>query len=477
MRYIQGTDREQMTLLPEILDDFITENNPVRFIDAFVNTLDMKELEFCYSITKDTGRKPYDPKDLLKLYIYGYLNKLRSSRTLEKATHRNIELMWLIKRLHPDFKTIADFRKDNSKALKKVCRSFILLCKDLNLFGCELIAIDGSKFSASNSNRRNYTQNKLEKLIKKIDRKVDHYLQQMDQGDENESSVSDISTEELNDKINQLKKDKAKYQELQSKIRQSGNSQISLTDPDSRMMKTQQGMDVSYNVQIVTDSQHKLIVTHDVTSEINDMKLLHPMAAEAKEILEIETLDAVADAGYFERENIKKCNEDTIRTYVPCPTRSHNKSQGLYTNKDFIYNSHDDTYQCPANHTLTYRGLRKRKKSGITEKKYTTHACYSCPQKSKCTRTRTTRYVYRWEHEDVLEQLYQRMKENPEKIKIRKSLVEHLFGTMKHSMGHRYFLTRGIEKVSGEMSLSVLCYNLKRVLNIVNFKELMVAIQ
>lgn len=477
MRYIQGIDRQQTTLLPEMVDDYIAENNSVRFIDVFVDGLDIQKLGFKYSQPKITGRMPYNPADLLKLYIYGYLNKLRSSRRLERATYQNIELIWLLHKLHPDFKTISDFRKDNSKSLKQVCREFTLLCKKLDLFGCELIAIDGSKFSASNSNRRNYTKNKLEKLIKKIDEQVDDYLKQMDHGDQAEASVLNISAEELNQKIEQLKKRKDRYEDLQSQIEQSSEPQVSLTDPDSRMMRTQQGKDVAYNVQIVTDSKHKLIVTHEVTNEINDLKQLHPMAVQAKEVLETEELDVVADAGYFDRENLKECQDETINTYVPRPNRSHNKSRGLYTNEDFVYDSQGDTYQCPDGQTLTFRGYRKRKESGQIEKKYTTHACYMCQQRSKCTRSKTTRYIYRWEHEDVLEQLSQRMKENPEKINLRKSLVEHPFGTMKRAMEHHYFLTRGIEKVSGEMSLSVLCYNLKRVLNIMNFKELLLAVR
>jgi hypothetical protein len=381
-----------------------------------------------------------------------------------------------MRRLQPDFKTIADFRKDNTKSIRAVCRDFILLCRKLDLFGKELIAIDGSKFKASNSNHRNFTKNKLTKLIKKIDDEIDSYLDELDEGDEREKDVKQPTAEELKKKIEQLRKRKGKYQKLQSQMNQSGEIQISLTDPDSRMMQNHQGKDVAYNVQIVTDSKHKLIVTHEVTNEINDLKQLHPMSVQAKKILETEELDAVADAGYFERENIKKCHDDKIKTYVPRPNRSHNKSQGLYTNEDFIYDPQQDTYQCPAGQTLTFRGYRKRKKSGLVEKKYTTHACYACQQKSKCTRSKTTRSIYRWADQEVLEQLNQRMKENPEKVCLRKSLVEHPFGTIKHWMGHDHFLTRGIDNVSAEMSLSVLVYNLRRVLNLVDFKELMAVV-
>jgi transposase len=473
MRYIQGTDRDQVTLLPEIMDDYVSDNNPVRFIEAFVDNLDMNELSFTYATTKHTGRKPYNPKALLKLYIYGYLNKTRSSRQLEKATHRNIELIWLMQKLHPDFKTIADFRKDNTKSLKKVCREFTLLCKKLDLFGGELIAIDGSKFSASNSNRRNYTRNKLEKLIKKIDEQVNEYLNQMDKSDQAEESVADISVDELNQKIEQLKERKEEYQELQAQIENSDSTQISLTDADSKMMHTHQGKDVSFNVQIVTDSKHKLIPAHDVTNDCNDQKQLHPMASEAKEILEVDEIDAVADTGYFDRENLKKCHDNGITTYVPHPEKSN---YGLYTRNDFQYNTDEDTYLCPAGQALTFRGLKKIEKTGITEKKYTTHACYTCKQKQKCTKSKTTRYIYRWVHEEIIEQMTERLEENKEMIEKRKALVEHPFGTIKHWMNHGYFLTRGLENVRGEMSISVLVYNLKRVLNIVDFKELMAAV-
>lgn len=476
MRYIQGNDRNQTTLLPEVVDDYIKEDNAVRFIDAYIDNLDLVKLNFTYSETKETGRRPYNPADLLKLYIYGYLNRIRSSRQLEKATHRNIELIWLMRRLQPDFKTIADFRKDNTQSIREVCRDFILLCRKLAMFGRELIAIDGSKFKASNSNRNNFTKNKLTRLIKKIEDEIDSYLDDLDEGDQREKDVKQPSAEELKKKIEQLRRRKGKYQKLKSRLDQSEEKQISLTDPDSRMMQSHQGKDVSYNVQIVTDKKHKLIVTYAVTNECNDIQQLHAMASQAKETLEVEELDVVADAGYFERENIKKCHDDHIRTYVPRPTRSHNKSLGLYTKADFLYNAKQDTYQCPSGQTLTFRGYRKRKKAGIKEKKYTTHSCYTCSQKPKCTRSKTTRYIYRWEHEDVMEKLQQRVNENPEKLDLRKALVEHPFGTIKHWMGHHHFLTRGIGNVSAEMSLSVLTYNLKRVLNIVDFKELMAVV-
>jgi transposase len=366
MRYVQGTDRQQTTLLPERVDDYISENNPVRFIDVFVDSLDLQKLGFKYSETKEVGRMPYNPADLLKLYVYGYPNRLRSSRRLEKATYQNIEAIWLLHRLHPDFKTIADFRKDNLKAIKQVCCEFILLCKRLDLFGCELIAIDGSKFSAVNSNSRNYTKKKLQQLIRKVDEQIDTYLKELDQGDQLEQNVKTPSAEELAQKIEQLRRKSDNYQGLQRKLDKSEDTQVSLTDPDSRMMKTQTGRDVSYNVQIVTDSKNKLIVDYEVTSDENDLKQLSTMAIKAKNILGVETISAVADAGYWDRNNIKTCDEQQIDSYVPKFEKSHNKSQGFFTKDDFHFDPVADCYHCPAGQILDHRG--NRNKNGFEEK-------------------------------------------------------------------------------------------------------------
>jgi len=474
MRYIQGPDRQQTNMLPELIDDYITENNPARFIDAFVDGLDLQQLGFKYSETKETGRMPYNPADLLKLYIYGYLNKLRSSRRLEKATHQNIELIWLMHKLHPDFKTIADFRKDNLQPIKQVCREFTLLCKRLDLFGCELIAIDGSKFSAVNSNSRNFTKKKLQKLIRKVDEQIDVYLKELDLGDQSEQNVKTSSAEELAKKIEQLRTRKGKYQELQQQQAQSEDTQVSLTDPDSRMMKTHTGRDVAYNVQIVTDNKNKLIVEYEVTNDECDQKQLSAMAIKAKDILGVETISAVADAGYWERNNIKTCHEEKIDVYLPKPEKSHNKSQGFFTKSDFRYDPVVDCYHCPAGQALIHRGVRK--KNGFEENVYTTSACYQCALKSKCSKNKRPRRIFRWIHEDVMERLDQRVQNHNEIIKLRKALVEHPFGTLKHWMDQGYFLMRGKPKVSAEMALSVLSYNLKRVLKIKDFKELMVAL-
>ncbi len=475
MRYIQGTDRQQTTLLPERVDDYIAENNPVRFIDAFVDSIDLQQLEFKYSETKDIGRMPYNPGDLLKLYIYGYLNKIRSSRQLERATHQNIELIWLLHQLHPDFKTIADFRKDNQSSIKLVCREFSVLCRRLDLFGCELIAIDGSKFSAVNNNARNFTKKKLQRLIRQVDEQIDAYLEEMDQGDRAEQDVKTPSTEELKKKIEQLRMKKGHYRGLQKQLNKSEVTQVSLTDPDSRLMKTSAGFDMAYNVQIVTDSKNKLIVDYEVTNDECDQKMLSAMAIKAKETLGVETISAVADAGYWERSNLKICHEAGIEVYLPQkPEKSNNKSQGLFTKDDFHFDAAADYYICPAGQKLACRGSRER--NGYKEKLYIASACSHCSLKSKCSRNKKSRRIFRWVHEDIMEQLDRRSQDHKEIVNLRKALVEHPFGSLKHWMGHGYFLMRGRPKVSTEMALSILSYNMKRILKIKDFKELMAAV-
>ncbi|MFX0139619.1 MAG: IS1182 family transposase [Candidatus Hodarchaeota archaeon] len=471
MRYIEGSDRNQSLLFPEMIDDYVDENNPVRFIDAFVNSLDLLKLGFTHSMTSHTGRKPYNPADLLKLYIYGYLNKIRTSRQLEKATYRNLEVIWLMRKLKPDFKTISDFRKDNKQALKKVCREFIMLCKNLDLFGCELIAIDGSKFSAVNHNNKCYTQNKLKHMLKAIDNKIDEYLSLLDDEDHNEADVKEPTAAELQIKIDSLEQRKAELQQIQQEITDSDASQQSLTDPDSRMMTGTQGADVSYNVQIVTDAKHKLIVDFEVTNDINDENQLYNMASKAKQTLDTDAIEVTTDMGYYNAIEIEKCETDNITCYIPKPKPSSTRDDGRYTVNDFHYDVEHDCYICPTNQQLTYRFQTKTKNK--IQKVYEGVTCKGCAHRSKCTSSKANnRRIYRWIHEDILERMQQRMLVQPEKVLQRKCLVEHPFGTIKHWMDQSYFLTRGFEKVTAEFSLSVLAYNIKRVLNIIGVKEL-----
>jgi transposase len=298
--------------------------------------LDLLDLGFLKAIAKDTGRPPYNPGDLLRLYVYGYLNRTRSSRQLEREAGRNVELMWLMRKLRPDFKTIADFRKENAAGIKKVCREFTVWCKRLELFGGELVAIDGSKFRAVNSSKRNFTQKKLRRMIREIDDKIDQYLKELDRQDKQEAGPQSLSREQLKEKIEGYKERRAQYEQLKSDLDQGGESQISLTDPESRSMRVGHGVEVSYNVQIVVDQKNKLLVEHEVTNEVIDLGQLSAMAKKAKETLGVETLEVVADRGYYNGEEVKACEQSGITAYVPKSNTSSNLKRGLFTKEDFF---------------------------------------------------------------------------------------------------------------------------------------------
>jgi transposase len=445
MGYINGFDRDQIILFPEVIDDYVDAANPVRFLDVFVDSLDLKTLGFTHATPTKTGRPAYHPRDMLKLYIYGYLNKIRSSRKLEHETQRNIELMWLLRKLTPDFKTIADFRKDNPQALKHVCREFTILCKKLDLFGRELIAIDGSKFKAVNSKARNFSEKKLQQLLQHINDKIETYLKDLDKQDVVETHITKESAQTLKEKIDQLRAHQEHHEELLEKLRDSEATQISLTDPDSRSMKTKQGTDVCYNVQIAVDQQHKLIVDHEVTNDVTDLDQLATMAKRAKDTLEAERVEAVADMGYYNGEEVKKCLEDGITPYISKPNTSANSKLGLFGKEDFLYDAAKDCYHCPAGQALVFRF--ETIEQGRQIRYYSTSACKTCPLKSQCTRNKANRRITRWVHEAMLEEMQQSVTTHPEKIKARKSLVEHPFGTMKRGMDQGYFLTRGLVKV------------------------------
>jgi len=466
MGHKRGINREQSVLFPEVLDEYISNENPVRFIDAYVDSLDVEQMRFHHAKPAERGRPPYHPGDLLKLYLYGYLNRIRSSRELEKATQRNVEVMWLLRRLAPDFKTIADFRKDNTETMKKVCHEFTLLCKKLDLFGGELVGIDGSKFSAVNHNSRSYTKQKLQQFINQIDEKIKTYFTRLESADITEGNQRAMQQGALCEHITHLQEHKAELEELQKTLMESGETSLSLTDPDSRLMVTgKHGNDVSYNVQIAVDAKHKLIVASDVTNEANDLHQLSPLAQAAKEILEVERLDVTADKGYYNGTQIAECEQQNISCYIPEPKKSQNKALGLYTDKDFRYDPEGDTYFCPANQRLSfhYRTIKGNKEVRV----YETSCCKQCLLRSQCTRSRSyNRRIYRWVHEDIIEAMRERMSCHPDIRSKRKELVEHPFGTIKHWMNHGYFLMRGKKKVAAEVSMSVLVYNMKRVMNI-----------
>ncbi len=470
--YITGPDRSQSIMFPEMIDEYVSEDNAVRFIDAYVDNLNLFELGFTHSIPKLTGRPSYAPSDLLKLYIYGYLKKTRSSRQLAQLTQLNVEVFWLLKKLQPDFRTISEFRKENTEGLKRVCKEFTLFCKKLNLFGGELIAIDGSKFSAVNHNSKSLTKNELAELLKQIDKNIEEHFLNIEKQDAIEQSVEQTSTEELQEAISKLKKRKEILSELQTSLEESGERQIAKTDPDCRKMRTgNQGIDMSYNVQIGVDSKHKLIVAHDITSEGNDINQLVAMANQAKEVLDLDELNVTADKGYFNEKQIAECETNKIKCFIPEMQKSKNKVKGLFTNKDFTYDRINDLYDCPAKEKLELRYTEQRygRKIGI----YKTKACKGCKLFSKCTTSKQGRKISRSEYKDVIEMMEKRMKENPMIAAQRKSIVEHPFGTLKHTMRHGYFLLKGKAKVSGEIGMSILTYNMKRVINIIGIAPLL----
>jgi transposase len=475
MSHIRGADRSEVLLFPEALDDYIAQDNPVRFIEAFVLSLDLVELGFARATPAATGRPGYDPADLLKLYVYGYLNRVRSSRLLEREAARNVEIMWLLGRLTPDFKTIADFRRDNLEAIRVVCREFTLLCKRLDLFGGELVAIDGSKFRAGNSRKRNFNPPKLERIIKALDERTTAYLAEMERQDAAAPSAAKLSVEELGAKIEQLKGRRRFHEEIAARLRESGAQEISLTDPDSRLMSVGQGLDVCYNVQTAVDSKHKLIVHHEVTNAHTDEGCLVDMATMAKGVLEVETLEAVADKGYYAGEEIKRCEEQGIVTFIPKVRVVPKLKNQLFTKDDFRYDPLTDTYTCPEGARLTHR-FTTPERNGVKQRYYRTTACKTCAARAVCTENNRGRTIKRLMNEDVLERMAQRLKTYPEKMRLRSQLVEHPFGTMKRGMNQGYFLLRGLRKVAAEMSLTVLCYNLKRALKIVGVEGLLGAV-
>jgi transposase len=473
--FIEGEDRYQATLFPERLDDYIAEDSPVRVIDVFIDELDISGLGF-KTVAEVTGRPGYHPRTLLKLYIYGYLNRIQSSRRLEREAQRNVELMWLTGRLAPDFKTIADFRKDNGEAICLVCREFVMLCRKLELFTDAFVAIDGSKFKAVNNRDRNFTKAKLKRRLQQIDESIERYLGQIASADRQETAQAKDKTERLENKIATLKQEMALLKKLEVRLLEALDQQISLTDPDARSMATSgrgTGM-VGYNVQLAVDAKHHLIVSHQVTNVGHDRTQLANMAKRTKEAIGTESLEVVADRGYFKGEELRACEQANITTFLPKPQTSGNMAKGLFGKRDFIYDAEADEYTCPGEQRLVYHFTREEK--GQVIRRYWSSACPYCELKPQCT-TGVYRRVSRWEHEAVIEAAEQRLDQEPERMRIRRSTVEHPFGTLKAWMGYNHFLTRTLPRVSTEMSLQVLAYNLKRLIAIKGVKPLIAAIQ
>jgi transposase len=385
MKYLRGPDRSQVQLLPPCLDDYAQANSAVRFLEAYVESLDLLKLGFERAQPPTMGRPPYHPADLLKLYLYGYLNRIRSSRRLEAEATRNLELMWLLRGITPDFKTIADFRKDNVRAFKPLFKTFNLLCRKEGLFGAELVAIDGSKFKAVNNIGQHYTQKQLEELVAKIEKRIEEYLGQLDQEDAQAEGVAGKpSAESLRAKIDQLQKRAADGKELLQEMGQAQVKEISLTDRDSRGQKK---VGVGYNVQIAVDAKHHLIAEPEVVQDANDRKQLSPLASAAKKELQVENLRAVADGGYHEAEQLEACEQAGLETYVSTPATTSGQSRGgqqVYPKERFKYDAQSDSYECPAGQQLK-RGYQGDAKGKERIYYYNVAACGGCACRSQCT--------------------------------------------------------------------------------------------
>lgn len=475
-RFVQGEDRSQGMLLPELLDDYVAEANPVRVIDIFVDELDLGKLGFRGVDAAPTGRPSYHPAVLLKIYIYGYLNRIQSSRRLEREAQRNLELIWLTRRLAPDFKTIANFRKDNGNAIRNVCRHFIVLCRKLDLFSQSIVAIDGSKFKAVNNRDRNFTTGKVRARVEQIEQSIARYLAAMDTADRAQPDIAEAKTSRIKEKLVKLKQQMQDLKAMEQRLRDVPDGQVSLTDPDARSMATSgrgTGI-VGYNVQSAVDDKHHLIVAHEVTNVGHDRAALAMMAEQARVATGIKDLNVVADRGYFSGEQILACDQSGITPYVPKPLTSNSKADGRFGKQDFVYVAETNEYRCPAGQRLIYRYTNLE--AGLTTHAYWSSHCQRCSMKTQCTHL-SYRRVRRWEHEDVLDAMQQRLDRAPEKMRVRRQTAEHPFGTIKFWMGASHFLTRTLPQVSTEFSLHVLAYNLHRVVKILGTAGLMRAIK
>ena len=474
-RFIEGENRSQSTLFPESLEDYIAEDNAIRVVDAFVDKLDLKKLGFDRAEPSVTGRPGYQPATMLKIYVYGYLNRIQSSRRLERESHRNVELIWLTGRLMPDFKTIADFRKDNKKAIRRVCVEFVGVCRELELFSATLVAIDGSKFKAVNSRDKNFTSKSVKRRLQKTQANIDRYLAKLDAVDKEEPEVREVTAAELKQKIASME---AKMEELkghEAEVEAHPDKQVSLTDPDSRsMMKAGGGSIVGYNVQTAVDSKHHLIAAHEVTNAPSDRSQLASMAGQAKTALDAKTLTVIADPGYYKGEEILNCYKAGIKALVAKVDTSGKRAKGEYPRSDFIYDAQNDEYVCPANERMAYKFTTKE--DGKQLRVYITYQCASCPLQSKCTKAKERR-IRRWEHEQILETAEAELKKNPDAMRQRKRLVEHPYGTIKHWMGSTHFLMKRLSNVQAEMSLHVLAYNLRRAINVLGVPRILEQLQ
>jgi transposase len=475
MGFLTGSNRNERLLMPDCVDDYVSEDNVARLIDAFVERIELEKCGFQRVKPAETGRPAYSPADLLKLYIWGYFNQVRSSRKLERECNRNLEAIWLMRNLRPDFKTIADFRRDNAKAFKAVLKQFNVLCRKLELFGRELVAIDGSKLKAVNSVARNFKKDKTAEVLDRLNTRLEQYITDLDKADQQEEAEDREQPTEIKNLAQKIEKMQAFQQELEQALEEaekSGATEVSLTDPESRRMLK---VGVGYNGQIAVDDKHHLIVAAEVVQDANDQHQLVAMAQEAKEALETDKLKAVADGGYYNYSDIAQCEKQNIEAYMPRPEKGSAVKDGLYSKHDFKYDAEEDCYHCPGGAKLTRRGKEVYRRGNKIVNYQNAKACRACPLREKCT-TSKGRIVSRWEGEDEAERMQQRMETNPEIMKRRKATVEHVFGTMLFWRSGRCLLTKGLQKVRGEFSLHALAYNLTRAINVVGMAALLRAL-
>jgi len=479
--HVGGTHRDQTVLFPDTLDKYVDAENPVRFIDAFIDSLNIEKLGFKHSITCDIGRPSYDPSDLLKLYVYGYLNQVRSSRKLEKECHRNLEVIWLTKKLAPDHKTIADFRKDNVDCIKPVFKEFVYLCRSLDLYGAQLVAIDGSKFKAVNSKSNNFNEKAVALRLKRTEEKIAEYLRLMDENDKVDSGKDEsLKVDGLKERIGKLEEKKQQYEQVQNQMKQTGQKEVSLVDPDSRLMRVgSQRLEVCYNIQTSVDSKKHLIVDYDVINNSTDHHQLVNGAKAAKQTLGVDKLDALSDKGFYVEKDLKDCEDEGITVFMPIPAvvnphkRSGVPAPEFYTDL-FAYDSVRDVYVCPGGKELGF-WKRSSKCEAVGGRLYRTVSCFSCCFRERCTRNTRGRVIYRSEYEGSVERLRARLEsfEGKEKLGLRRMLVEHPFGTMKRAFNQGYLLLKGLRKVKGEVGFTMLAYNMRRAMNILGVGMLM----
>lgn len=475
MGYKTGTDRNQITFMPDRLDDYVSEDNICRIIDAFVDRLDQKEIPFKYSEPKATGCPPYSPLMMTKLYLYGYLNRIRSSRRLEAEAKRNVEVMWLIQRQMPDDKTISNFRKDNAKALKQVFRKFNELCRGLDLFGKEILAIDGTKIKANNSWHNHYTQENVQKTLNKIDKKLEEYLKELDDNDLKEAQEELPDKQKIAEALKKLNDKKGKLQDILKKIEANEGEAVCTVDEEAKLMKLSggKGYDVCYNVQTAVDEEHGLIVDFDVTDSGNDINELTSMCEKAKEVFQTEEIVLLADKGYSNGKEIKQCEDVKAICCIPKPEPSNQPTNPAYKREKFIYNSERNLYICPAGNELHYVRTRNRGEFAVYANR---NACMNCAFKSECTKSKTLREIERSPYQDYINKADERAKQNPELYKRRQELSEHPFGLTKRIWGFDQFFCRGKVKTSAETSLMFLAFNLRRVYNILGYEKLRAAL-